>query len=108
MCQKKLGKNKRIEVQERNKWNAVVFGECGQGKSTVLSKIARIYADNFCAPGSYATIFDSKQSYASVTSCVKIGVTGDMTLIDSPGFNDTDGTAQDACNFYSIKSFFDK
>ena len=36
------------------------------------------------------------------TTGIKIGV------VDSPGFNDTDGTAQDACNFYSIKSFFDK
>ena len=81
---------KKIDQKAQKKWNAVVFGECGQGKSTVLSKIARLYADNFCPPGSHATHFVSKQSYASVTPCVKIGSTGDMTLIDSPGFNDAD------------------
>ena len=26
-----------------------------------------------------------------------------LGLVDSPGFNDTDGMRQDACNFYSIK-----
>ena len=26
--------------------------------------------------------------------------------MDSPGFNDTDGLPQDACNFYSIKQFY--
>ena len=49
-----------LDQRTQNKWNAVVFGECGQGKSTVLSKIARLYADNFCPPGSYATHFVSK------------------------------------------------
>ena len=31
-----------------------------------------------------------------------------MGLIDSPGFNDPLGLAQDACNLYSIKDFFDQ
>ncbi len=29
-----------------------------------------------------------------------------MSVIDTPGFNDTGGTNQDACNFVSIKRFF--
>ena len=56
----KLGTSKKIDKHARNKWNAVVFGECGQGKSTVLSKIAQIFADNFCDPGSHASHFASK------------------------------------------------
>ena len=30
-----------------------------------------------------------------------------MSIIDTPGFNDTDGLKQDACNFVSIKRFFE-
>ena len=32
---------------------------------------------------------------------IKIGI------VDSPGFNDTDGIKQDACNFYAIKKFYE-
>ena len=28
-----------------------------------------------------------------------------LGIVDTPGFNDTDGLMQDACNFYSIKQF---
>ena len=31
-----------------------------------------------------------------------------LALVDTPGFNDTGGTKQDACNFYSIKGMYDK
>ena len=34
--------------------------------------------------------FQAGRSFAAVTSCVKVGRTGNMTLIDTPGFNDTD------------------
>ena len=29
-----------------------------------------------------------------------------LGLVDTPGFNDTDGMRQDACNFFSIKQFY--
>ena len=32
----------------------------------------------------------------------------ELGLVDSPGFNDTDGMRQDACNFFSIKEFYKK
>ena len=31
-----------------------------------------------------------------------------LGLVDTPGFNDTSGTIQDAANFYSIKQFYEK
>ena len=31
-----------------------------------------------------------------------------LALVDTPGFNDTGGTKQDACNFCSIKGMYDK
>ena len=30
-----------------------------------------------------------------------------LSIVDSPGFNDTEGYKQDACNFYSIKRFYE-
>ena len=30
-----------------------------------------------------------------------------LGIVDTPGFNDTDGLTQDACNFYSIKKFYE-
>ena len=30
------------------------------------------------------------QSYKAVTPCVQMGTVGDMTLFDTPGFNDSD------------------
>ena len=30
-----------------------------------------------------------------------------LGIVDTPGFNDTDGLRQDACNFYSIKQFYE-
>ena len=71
-----------------------MFGECGQGKSTVLSLISKLFSQNF-AENEYACNFESGKSYASVTSCVKIGTTANMTLIDTPGFNDTNVTRTD-------------
>ena len=35
------------------------------------------------------------ESFASVTSCVKQGSLGDMTLIDTPGLNDPDARRTD-------------
>ena len=58
--QRKLFSSRKIDKNAKNKWNAVVFGECGQGKSTVLSKIAQIFADKFCEPGSHAAHFTSR------------------------------------------------
>ena len=56
----------------------------------MLSEISRLNADKFCPPGTYAAHFVSNKSYASVTPCVRIASTGEMILIDSPGFNDAD------------------
>ena len=54
----------------------------------MLTEISRLNAENFCPEGTYAAHFASSKSYASVTHCVRKGSTGDMTLVDSPGFND--------------------
>ena len=50
--------------------------------------ISNLYSENF-AKDSFTCSFDHKKSYESVTGVVKTGTTGLMTLIDTPGFNDT-------------------
>ena len=74
-----------------DKFTACVFGECGQGKSTALSAISELFAsERTGAKAQKACKFESGKSFAAVTSCVKVARTGNMTLIDTPGFNDSD------------------
>ena len=74
-----------------DKWTTCVFGECGQGKSTALSAMAKIFAEEFDgANDDLACSFKSGKAFEAVTTCVKVARTGNMTLIDTPGFNDVD------------------
>ena len=43
----------------------------------------------------FACDFESKESFKSVTSCVKLGSIGNMILIDTPGLNDPDKRRSD-------------
>ena len=73
----------------------VVFGECGQGKSTDLSLIAEIYVKKYCAGEKHTYEFKSGKSATAVTTTVKPVQIGNMTLIDTPGSNDPDQKRQD-------------
>ena len=73
----------------------MVFGECGQGKSTTLNEIIDIASENHYKGYDCGTKFKSMASFKSVTSCVKMGTVGNMTLIDTPGFNDPDARMSD-------------
>ena len=73
----------------------MVFGECGQGKSTTLNEIVEIYARDYFQSQDHGCNFESSQSFKAVTSCVKLGTAGNMTLIDTPGLNDPDAKRTD-------------
>ena len=73
----------------------MVFGECGQGKSTTLNEIVEIYARDYFQSQYHGCNFKSSQSFKSVTSCVQLGTVGNMTVIDSPGLNDPDARRSD-------------
>ena len=77
------------------KWTALVFGECGQGKSTTLNQIVEIVKEKYFPGKEFACNFESKQSFKSVTSCVQRGTLGNLTMIDTPGINDPDQRRSD-------------
>ena len=71
-----------------------VFGECGQGKSTLLNEIVEVYKDLTKIVDSSIS-FDASKSLDAVTSLVRIATLGKMTLVDTPGFNDPNKTRSD-------------
>ena len=80
----------------------MVFGECGQGKSTALNEIVEIYTTKFLKAESHGCKFKSMQSFKSVTPCVQLGSVGNMTLIDTPGLNDPDASRSDKDTYIEI------
>ena len=87
---------KDLSSKEGSKqWSAMVFGECGQGKSTTLNEIVKIYSTNFNGNQDHGCKFKSMESFKSVTSCVQSASAGNMTLTDTPGMNDPDAKRSD-------------
>ena len=80
---------------DMKQWTAIVFGECGQGKSTTLNEIVELFVDKYYKGFEHGCRFKSMASFRSVTSCVQLGSVMNMTLIDTPGLNDPDATRSD-------------
>ena len=78
-----------------------VFGECGQGKSTLLNTVSDYYSDKFNKFG-IPINFVAGKSLTSVTSHVSISTNGNMSLIDTPGFNDPNKTRTDKSIFLDL------
>ena len=57
-------------IENMKNWTAMVFGECGQGKSTTLNEIVEIVAERYYPGTDHACKFKSMESFKSVTSCV--------------------------------------
>lgn len=73
------------------------FGECGTGKSTSLTLIARIYKAQHKEECKGEEVkFSSGKSIQAVTTKVKVVKIGNMTLIDTPGTNDSDKSRGDS------------
>ena len=80
---------------DMKQWTAIVFGECGQGKSTTLNEIVELFAGKYYKGFEHGCKFKSMASFRSVTSCVQLGSVKNMILIDTPGLNDPDATRSD-------------
>ena len=76
-------------------WTATVFGECGHGKSTFLNSVAQIVSEVYYKGEILPCELKSMESFKAVTPCVQMGTVGEMTLFDTPGFNDSDVNRSD-------------
>ena len=75
---------------------AVVFGECGAGKSTSLNNLMGFYCQHFgVAYNPELMTFEAKKSPASVTKCCTTKTVGGQTLVDTPGTDDPDKNLTD-------------
>ena len=96
------------------KASILLVGSSGVGKSSTINHLFGLSEDG--SGMNFAKTSDSKSENRTTTefelevnSPVRFETSGlKLGLVDTPGFNDTDGTKQDACNFYSIKEFYRK
>ena len=87
----------KVDAQNENscKSTVLVYGECGQGKSTTLNQIVDHLA-SLDGPSSKLSLqFVSNKSFKSVTGCFKEGTFGQMSLMDTPGLNDPNAERSD-------------
>ena len=98
---KALKEKKKEQDRMQDDFTIGVFGECGQGKSTLLNKIYQVYKEKYNKDDGHI-VFDASPSLMSVTSVVKIAKSGNMTLIDSPGFNDPNKLRTDKAIFMDL------
>ena len=75
----------------------MVYGECGQGKSTTLNQIVKHLASEEGLGSEQSVQFESNKSFKSVTGCFKEGTIGQMSLMDTPGLNDPNAERSDKC-----------
>ena len=83
-------------------FTVAVFGECGQGKSTLLTELAKVYNEQYNKGEKTELVFDASPNLMSVTAYVKTAKSGNMTLINCPGFNDTNKARTDKTIFSNL------
>ena len=96
------------------KASILLVGSSGVGKSSTINHLFGLSEGG--SGVNFAKTSDSKSETRTTTefelevdSPVRFETSGlKLGLVDTPGFNDTSGTKQDACNFYSIKEFYRK
>ena len=87
----------------------LLVGSSGVGKSATINHLLDTGGD--------APVAKTSNSQAETRATSEYIITTDepnydvsdlqLSVIDTPGFNDNNGVDQDACNFFSIKNFFE-
>ena len=89
----------------------LMVGTSGTGKSSTINHLFNLKDGNSVVFAKTSTVkSETRTTTEFVLECnvEEYLVSGlRMIIVDTPGFNDTGGIKQDACNFYSIKKFLD-
>ena len=94
-----------------NRVSILVVGSAGAGKSSTINHLLNTGAEERVE---FAKINHTKSETRITSEFLAFADDRDlqvenlvMGIVDTPGFNDTDGVKQNACNFYSIKKFYE-
>ena len=87
----------------------LVVGSSGVGKSSTINHLFDTGdAIQFSKTSDSQSETRNTSEFILTVDEPKYGVSDiQLGIVDTPGFNDTDGLKQDACNFYSIKQFYE-
>ena len=88
----------------------LLLGSSGIGKSSTINNLFNLDEDAENAAKTSSTTSETRSvtEYELQLDLPDNGIKDmKIAIVDSPGFNDTDGVKQDACNFYAIKKFYE-
>ena len=105
-------KNWKFKKSERksfhyNKWPIfhTFSGESGSGKTSTLNHLLGVEIPT-SEHSNFGSDTTSVNAYTSEHKCEELQVNRLLlTIVDTPGLNDTRGLDQDACNMYAVKKF---
>ena len=93
-----------------NHVSVLVLGSSGVGKSSTINHLLNIGGEGaqFAKTSSETSETRITREFLAFADDPNLEVKNlVLGIVDTPGFNDTDGLIQDACNFYSIKKFYE-
>ena len=93
-----------------NHVSILLVGSSGVGKSSTINHLLNIGAKEDQPAKTSSTTSETRitSEFLAFADDPKLEVKNlVLGIVDTPGFNDTDGTKQDACNLYSIKKFYE-
>ena len=93
-----------------NHVSILLVGSSGVGKSSTINHLLNIGGKGVQFAKTSSTTSETRitSEFLAFADDPKLEVKNlVLGIVDTPGFNDTDGLTQDACNFYSIKKFYE-
>ena len=93
-----------------NQASLLLVGCSGVGKSSTINHLLNIGGEGVQFAKTSSTKSETRitSEFLAFADDPKLEVKNlVLGIVDTPGFNDTEGTKQNACNFYSIKKFYE-